>query len=167
MRIILIFKINFPIMNVNVWIDYASEIVQILEVILASENVMNLKIRKYHWNVEGVHFYDYHKFFEELYNESSDSIDEIAERIRALWLHTIASFSEYLKLSVIAEDMDSYGTDRKMLTRLLEDKETMIKLLRESITKVWELADVGTEDFLTGLIQKHEKNAWILRSMLK
>lgn len=60
------------------------EISDLLEAFLASEIVLNLKIRNYHWNVQAKNFSELHSFFEELYDASSKSIDELAERIRML-----------------------------------------------------------------------------------
>jgi starvation-inducible DNA-binding protein len=58
--------------------------VNILETVLATEVVINMKIRNYHWNIEALNFSELHKFFEEMYDDSSEGIDEIAERIRML-----------------------------------------------------------------------------------
>ena len=155
--------------GINIWIndDNISSIVSILERTLATENVINLKIRKYHWNVEGENFNDLHKFFEELYESSDENIDDIAERIRMLWTYTKASFKEYLDLSLVSEDESLSWDYKSMVSNLLKDKEAIIVSMRENIERLWDLWDIGTEDFLTGLIQKHEKDAWMLRSILK
>ena len=60
--------------NIDIWIDMKKReaIVCILQKILATENIVNLKIRKCHWNIEWSHFSDAHKFFEELYESSAE-----------------------------------------------------------------------------------------------
>ena len=153
-------------MKANIWIEQIGKIVSILVTTLATENILNLKIRNYHWNVKGLNFSDHHKFFEDLYNESSENIDEIAERIRMLGEFTPANYETYLKESIINEEKWENVSAGKMMEALLADKETIIRQMRADIDTVGELGDVGTEDFLTGLIQKHEKNAWMLRSMI-
>ncbi len=51
-----------------------------------------------------------------------------------------------------------------MLKETLEDHETIIKSLRKAIDDCEEkYSDKGTADFLTGLMEKHEKMAWQLR----
>lgn len=72
--------------NIKIGIDDSArkKITDILEVFLASEVVLNMKIRNYHWNVEAMNFSELHNFFEELYGQSTESIDDIAERIRML-----------------------------------------------------------------------------------
>ena len=155
--------------KINIWINNENidSIVSILERTLATENVINLKIRKYHWNIEGENFNNLHKFFDNLYESSTENIDKISERIRMLWLYAKASFKEYLDLSLVTDD-ESLSWDYKIIvSNLLKDKETIIVYMREDIKKVWALWDVWTEDLLTVLIQEHEKDAWMLRSILK
>jgi starvation-inducible DNA-binding protein len=54
-----------------------------------------------------------------------------------------------------------------MLTVLLADHESVIRTLRTEITPVADkYKDVGTSDFLTGLLEKHEKMAWMLRAFV-
>jgi starvation-inducible DNA-binding protein len=44
---------------------------------------------------------------------------------------------------------------------------TIIKYIREHISKVEDdFKDLGTADFLTGLMQEHEEMAWILRATI-
>jgi len=139
--------------------------VGILHKHLATEIVLNLKIRNFHWNVVGIHFNDLHEFFEKMYDTGADYADEIAERIRMLGHHTHASMEEYIKMTYVAEERDIKMDSDKMLEQLLSDNETIIKEMRKDILEIAETDDMGTEDFLTGLIQKHEKDAWMLRSL--
>ncbi len=137
----------------------------LLENFLASENVLNLKIRNYHWNVTGLNFSEYHKFFEELYEGSAETIDEIAERIRMLGSKTPASMAHFLEKSFLTEERNTDLTSIQMIQNLLKDTQKTIQELRNTIEIIGETNDMGTEDFLIALMQKHEKNAWMLRSM--
>jgi len=139
--------------------------VDILHKHLATEIVLNLKIRNFHWNVVGIHFNDLHEFFEKLYVDGAAYADEIAERIRTLGHHTLASMEEYVKMTYVPEEKDIKMNSDAMLEQLLNDTETIIREMRKDIVNIWETDDMGTEDFLTGLIQKHEKDAWMLRSL--
>jgi len=141
------------------------DIVSLLEVLLASEVIASLKIRNFHWNVESHNFSEMHSFFEELYDASAENIDEIAERIRMLWWKTVANYARYLELSFLKEEIDTDLSVSEMIAWLCQDKEATIENMREAIAKVSETNDVWTEDFLIALMQKHEKNLWMLSSM--
>ncbi len=140
-------------------------VLPLLENFLASENVLNLKIRNYHWNVTGAHFSEYHKYFEELYDDSAENIDEIAERIRMLGSKTKASMGYFLEKSFLMEEVNTDVSADEMIKNLLTDTEKTISEMRNAIEIISETNDSGSEDFLIALMQKHEKNAWMLRSM--
>ena len=152
--------------NIGVTQNDLSIITALLEKFLASENILNLKIRNYHWNVTGINFSDYHKFFEGLYDDSAENIDEIAERIRMLGSKSPASMKFFLEKSFLTEEtsLDVHSTD--MVKSLLSDTETTIQEMRNAIEVISETNDSWSEDFLIALMQKHEKNAWMLRSMV-
>ena len=154
--------------NIGITGQNAQSISGILEAFLADEYVLHTKTRNYHWNVVGPHFSDYHKIFEEQYEGLSDDIDEIAERIRSLGSKTFASLSEFQKNSQIIEHPGEYPDAYHMASNLLADHETIIRTIRKKIPDVGEkYGDIGTEDFLTALLEKHEKTAWMLRSILE
>ncbi len=139
----------------------------ILETVLATEGVMEMKIRNYHWNIKWAHFNDLHSFFEEMYGTSAETIDEVAERIRMLGYEVEGNYKKFLKDSLVSEESEIWVGRKDMIQRLLADKELIITQMRKSILKIEEETDdVWTADFLTALIQSHEKNAWMLRSMM-
>ena len=140
----------------------------ILSQLLADEYVLYTKTRNYHWNVVGPHFNDLHKFFEGQYNQLADDIDDIAERIRSLGSKTPATLSEFGKNSRLDEHPGEYPDANSMVSNLVSDHETIIKNLRTDLeTCDTKYHDIGTNDFLTGLMEKHEKTAWMLRSTLE
>lgn len=151
--------------NLGIKSENMNSTVGILHKHLATEIVFNLKIRNFHWNVVGIHFNDLHKFFEDLYNTGAEYADEIAERIRMLGHHTHASMEEYIKMTYIQEERNIKMDSDTMLKQLLTDTETIIREMRKDIIEIAQTDDMGSEDFLTALIQKHEKDAWMLRSL--
>ena len=154
--------------NIGITEQNRNSTVEILESILADEYVLYTKTRNYHWNVTGPHFNDYHKVFEGQYEELSNDIDEIAERIRTLGSKVPSSLGEFQKNSQLKEHPGEYPNARIMVSNLLTDHETIIQTIREKIPEIGEnFSDVGTEDFLTGLMEKHEKTVWMLRSILE
>lgn len=133
-----------------------------LTVVLASEMVLYVKTRKFHWNVAGPSFMEMHKLFEAQYNELELIIDEVAERIGKLGENAIGTMKDFNEHSIL-EECHKDETKEAMVAELLEDYRTMITKLREIIKETEETDDFGTADFLTGIIQKHEEQAWILR----
>lgn len=139
----------------------------ILANILADEMTLYVKTRKAHWNVTGESFMELHKLFQNQYQQLEESIDEIAERIGKLGHKTIGTMSEFSKLSRIKEHPGKYESSKDMLKELLKDHESVIVELRKNIEEcAVKNNDVGTADYLTGLMEQHETIAWILRRYL-
>ncbi len=139
-----------------------------LSQILADEYVLYTKTKKAHWNVEGVDFYNKHLFFEQQYEQLDDIIDTIAERIRILGHYAPASLKEYLNLTHLSEHPIDKNDSLSYIKELLADHESIMIHLRENIARFAEiLRDLGTSDYITGLMETHEKMAWMLRSHLK
>ena len=127
-----------------------------------------MKTRGAHWNVEGPDFHSMHLYFEEQYDTLADIIDEVAERIRMLGHYASAKLSEYAELTHLTEQASQPNNSQGFIKALLSDHETVIIHLRENIDYFNdELKDAGTADFITGLMEKHEKMAWMLRAHLK
>ncbi len=142
--------------------------IEILNQLLSDEYLLYTKTRNFHWNVTGPDFSELHKFFEAQYEELDEIIDEVAERARSLGGNSLGSHREFLQHAKLKES-PSHGLDsEKMLSVLLSDHEAVIQSLRKSLEICAdELKDMGTCDFLTGLMEQHEKMAWMLRSYLE
>lgn len=155
--------------KVNIGIEEKNRqaVTGLLGKLLADEYVLYTKTRNYHWNVGGPHFSDYHKLFESQYDGLAEDIDEIAERIRALGVKTNATLAEFLKNARLKEHPGEFPSADKMVTNLILDHENIIQTLRADITTCEDNNDAGTADYLTGLMEKHEKTAWMLRSILE
>lgn len=145
-----------------------SNVAEILNKLLANEYVLYTKTLNYHWNVVGEDFYPLHLFFRKQYEELFEIIDDVAERARTVGGKTIASLKEFQKLSSIDESLFGDGkTAHEMLHQLLRDHETIIKQIRKDIDVTLDkYADAGTSNFLTDLIEKQEKMAWMLRAFV-
>lgn len=154
-------------MNIGLTDTQRAGVNQILSTLLADEHVLYLKTRNYHWNVTGPQFNDLHKFFEGQYDQIEETIDDIAERIRALGGHAPATMAEFLNLARIKEAPGEKPNARSMLMNLSADHETIIRNLRTDLVSCGEkYGDAGTNDFLTGLMESHEKMAWMLRAFV-
>lgn len=142
-------------------------VLDVLGRLLADEHVLYVKTRNFHWNVTGLDFGALHKLFEEQYDALGETIDEVAERIRMLGGVAPGSMKEFLKLSRLDEQPGGKLEAAKMIAALLSDHESVIRALREGIETAGRAGDAGTNDFLTGLLEDHEKTAWMLRAHLE
>jgi starvation-inducible DNA-binding protein len=141
--------------------------IALLETILSDEMTLYVKSRKFHWNVSGESFMELHKLFEAQYTELEEIIDQVAERINKLGGKTIGTMKEFLHHTRLKESPDKYPSQKEMMKDLLSDHETVIVHLRKDIEECTEKnKDVGTTDFLTGIMEQHETIAWILRRYL-
>ena len=147
--------------------EHLKEIALELNKALADEFVLNTKTRNYHWNVTGSNFMEMHKFLESQYHQLDDVVDSMAERIRSIGHHAEARLVDYLELTNLVEQQ--YTDDQqKQLSNLLQDHETIIRNLRRITTHLTtKLDDAGTADFVTGVMELHEKMAWMIRSYLQ
>jgi starvation-inducible DNA-binding protein len=148
--------------------DQQHGLVQILQRALSDESVLYTKTRKYHWNVRGPHFHHLHEFFEEQYDQLATIVDEVAERIRQLDELSIGTMAEFLQCARLKEQPGHNPDAMGMVRDLLNDHETIIRELRKDIDESDErLHDAGTADFLTGIMEQHDKMAWMLRATLE
>jgi starvation-inducible DNA-binding protein len=145
-----------------------AEIAKSLNILLADEHVLYIKTRKAHWNVEGPDFLTIHRFFEEQYKQLESIIDDIAERIRTIGHYAEATLAGFLAETHLSEESRAKNDSAGLMKSLLGDHETIIIHLRENIDRyAEEWKDAGTSDFITGLMETHEKMAWMLRAQLK
>ena len=136
-----------------------------LSKLLADSYTLYLKTHNYHWNVKGPMFNTLHLMFEEQYTELAQAVDVIAERIRALGVAAPGSYRAYAELTDIDEEDGVPGAE-DMLRNLVIGQETVVRTAREAFPLVDAASDEPTADLLTQRMQIHEKNAWMLRSML-
>ena len=136
----------------------------ILATILSNEMTLYVKTRKFHWNISGNSFMELHKLFEDQYRILEANIDEVAERISQLGEKTIGTMKEFIENSTLKESPKEYASQKNMLEELLENHEQLVTEFRDYIP-VFENDnhDIGSADFITGLLQQHEKMAWVLR----
>ncbi|OQP58400.1 Dps family protein [Niastella populi] len=154
--------------NIGIKPENLTGVSHLLNGILADEFLLYTKTRNAHWNVEGPDFHDKHKFFESQYGQLDEIMDEVAERIRILGHYAPATLKDFLKLTRLTEQMREKNDSQGYIRELLADHETIIIAMRECIDRFAnEFKDAGTSDFITGLMEEHEKMAWMLRSHLR
>lgn len=151
--------------NIGLTDEQRQKIAEGLSRVLADSYSLYIKSHNYHWNVTGPQFSALHTMFEVQYSELAPAIDEIAERIRALGHLAPGSYKEFMELTVI-KDGDNRKNAQEMVQDLVNDQEAICRTCRALFPLVNEANDEPTADLLTIRIQTHEKNAWMLRSMI-
>lgn len=152
--------------NIGISEKNTQAVANILNRLLANEQVLYTKLRNYHWNIESINFMEMHDFYEGQYTELAVTIDEIAERVRQVGHYAEGRMKDFLKLTDLDEG-DYTADQHEQLGNLLADHEAIIRQVRTQIPKVEdEHKDIGTADFLTGILKAHEKWAWMVRSYL-
>lgn len=154
-------------LNLGLTAGQTEGVLSLLAAILADTHVLYIKTRNYHWNVTGPNFQQLHGLFETQYTQLEAEIDGVAERIRSLGGQTPGTMAEYLRLASLREEPGRTPDASGMLRALLVDHEALIRTLRDGVDQAAERChDAGTADFLTGLMEAHEKTAWMLRAHL-
>jgi starvation-inducible DNA-binding protein len=134
--------------------------------LLADTYILYLKTHNFHWNVEGPMFQALHQMFMDQYTEAWNAIDPIAERIRALGHYAPGSYKQYMKLATVKET-EGVPRAEKMVRELIDGQETVARTARSVLPLAEKANDQPTLDLLTQRLDIHEKNAWMLRSLLK
>ncbi|NLO81211.1 MAG: DNA starvation/stationary phase protection protein [Xanthomonadaceae bacterium] len=155
-------------MEINIGISEKDrkEIAEGISRLLADTYLLYVKTHNFHWNVTGPMFNTLHLMFEEQYRELADAIDDIAERIRALGFPAPGSYKQFIELASIEEETGVPSAEQ-MIRQLVEGQEAVVRTARKVLPLAAEVNDEPTVDLLTQRMQVHEKNAWMLRSLLK
>ncbi|MGR8921925.1 MAG: Dps family protein [Gammaproteobacteria bacterium] len=155
-------------MDINIGIDASDReaIASGLARLLADSYTLYLKTHNYHWNVTGPQFQTLHTLFETHYAELAVAVDDIAERIRAIGHRAPGTYAEFAELSSIEEETDEPSAT-EMIRRLVTGQEAVVRTARSIFPLVDGANDEPTADLLTQRMQVHEKNAWMLRSLLE
>jgi len=135
-------------------------------VAFATEFSFYLKAHEFHWNVEGIHFQEYHALFETIYTEVYGVIDEFAEKIRTLGAYAPGSLSKLSMLSRV-DDENSVPDTGTMVAMLLEDSDKCCALFKIVYDVAEREGEHGFSNFLAERMDAHRKHSWMLRSSLK
>lgn len=152
-------------MDIGINQQQRQEIAQGLSRLLADSFTLYLKTHNFHWNVKGPMFNTLHVMFMDQYTELWNALDAIAERIRSLGFPAPGTVAEFAQLTCIQE---SQGVPKAedMIRQLVAGQEAVVKTARSIFPAVEAASDEPSADLLTQRMQIHEKNAWMLRSLL-
>lgn len=132
---------------------------------VATWSVMYTKLHNFHWYVKGPQFFTLHAKFEELYNEATLHMDEIAERLLTLGGKPVATLKEHLEMSDVKEATGKETTDQ-MVESVVKDFDVIMKSLKKGMDEAAKDEDDMTEDLLNAVYQSIEKHQWMLNAYL-
>jgi starvation-inducible DNA-binding protein len=137
-----------------------------LKIAFASQYAFAIKAQNFHWNVEGIDFYQKHKMFQKIYEEVYGAIDDFAENIRKIKAYTPASLYRFSTLSAIDDEVEVLDPSA-MVAELLRDAEKMQEIMKMLFQESEARREHGLSDFLAGRQDAFAKHAWFLRATLK
>ena len=136
-----------------------------LKIFLSDTYALMLKTHAFHWNVTGANFRDLHLLFEEQYRDLFEAADVIAERIRAKGDHPPGGIRTYAQMSSVDDPRLGFSAE-DMLNILIADHEKLTDHAKKAITEATQVSDDATADILIGRVQQHEKQIWLMGSIL-
>lgn len=141
--------------------------IDVLQKLMANHAVILFQTLNYHWNLVGPQFHDYHILFDKQYRQLFEDLDLLAERIRAVDGRALGSMAAILQLATLKEDTGKIPNPTQMVAKLFQQYEYYVEQIRESIEILEkDTSDFGTKKMLEDLIERYEKVAWMLRSLL-
>lgn len=135
----------------------------LLNKVLSNTFVMYFKAHSHHWNVEGIHFSQYHDFFGDLYTELHDASDSIAEQIRMLQVKAPVSLGSLYASNSVDESEVAINVS-EMINTLLDANGVVKQSLYDCLKEAQNQNKQGLVNFLADRIMKHDKHDWMLRS---
>ncbi|EGS81130.1 DNA starvation/stationary phase protection protein [Staphylococcus aureus] len=141
------------------------DVVKELNQQVANWTVAYTKLHNFHWYVKGPNFFSLHVKFEELYNEASQYVDELAERILAVGGNPVGTLTECLEQSIVKEAVKGY-TAEQMVEELSQDFTNISKQLENAIEIAGNAGDDVSEDMFIGMQTSVDKHNWMFKSYL-
>lgn len=139
---------------------------QSLNEFLADLNVFYRKLQNYHWNVEGMDFFEVHAKLEEYYDQISESIDEIGEHILILGGQPLGRIEDYLNATCIVEAENKKIKSDAIFHNLVNDYSTLLK----KVIQIKEEADkenkYETSSLMDEYILNYGKIIWMLKQTI-
>lgn len=130
---------------------------------ISTWSVLYVKLHNYHWYVKGNQFFTLHVKFQELYEESTLHLDDLAERLLALEGKPAATMKEHLELSSVKEATGK-ETPEQMVDALIADFSNVAGELKEGMNEAQKNGDDTTGDMLLAIHKSLEKHIWMLKA---
>lgn len=138
--------------------------VHFLNILLSNCFIMYVKLHRYHWYIQGKHFFQLHEEFEDMYNSFAKDLDQIAERILTIDGKPYATMEKFLKFTTLEEAVADDEED-EIIDQLIQDYDQITSEIKtEGIPSASKQQDEPTVDMLIGIQGKLEKYIWMLQA---
>jgi starvation-inducible DNA-binding protein len=143
------------------------EMTEQLNLLLADTMTLRDLYKKSHWQVAGPTFYQLHLLFDKHYEEQSEIVDTIAERIQLLGGISIAMAADVAETTRIERPPRGREEVPVQISRLLDAHQIIIGHCRELAARADELGDDGTNDLaVSDVLRANELQVWFLSEHL-
>ena len=132
---------------------------------LANLQIFYQNLRGFHWNVQGTLFFVLHAKFEEYYNATAETVDEVAERILMIGGQPTHAFSQYIQMANIPEVTDVHD-GKEAVKVVLEQSNVLLSKMKQLLEKANERDDETTATLFSDMIGTTEKRIWMLKTFL-
>jgi starvation-inducible DNA-binding protein len=140
------------------------ESVENLNQLLVDTMTLRDLYKKHHWQVSGPTFYPLHLLFDKHYDQQSDLVDQIAERIQSLGGVSIAMAPDVAEIPRPPRGREQVPVQ---VERLLHAHEIVLKEARAMARQAAQAGDDGTNDLLVSdVIRTNELQVWFLAEHL-
>jgi len=143
------------------------KLIATLKIALGNTFCMYFKTHSYHWNVEGMFFSQYHKFFQKIYEDLYNAVDPLAENLRKLDVYAPISIAEIHSYKTTMEDTTKPDNISEMLLNLLHENTQILEVLTELFDEATKQKQQGLANFVADRMDKHKFWEWQIQASLK
>lgn len=144
----------------------SSDLVNQLNKVLASMQVLYNNIHAAHWNLECHDFIYLHKHFDEIYESTGSHIDVYAEYVRINDDFPVHTYKKYLELSLIEEVTFKETNERKAIfSKMISDTEVLLSYLKQMFKDTED--NPAVNDYVATTIDDLGKRLWFFRASVK
>src|SRR2546421_4555406 len=138
-----------------------------LNQLLADTITLRDLYKKHHWQVSGPTFYSLHLLFDKHFNEQSELVDLLGERIMMLGGVSVAMSADVAETTLVPRPPRGREEVPVQIARLLHAHEIVLKEARAMARKAAEEGDDGTNDVLvSNVIRTNEMQVWFVSEHL-
>ena len=138
-----------------------------LNQVLADTLYLRDMLKKHHWQVTGATFYQLHLLFDKFFDEQSELVDKLGERVQTLGGIAVAMPHDVAEMTRIARPPRGREEVPVQLSRLLEALAIVLAGAHRVAKNARANGDDGTDNLLSSdVIPAGEKQVWFLSEHL-
>ena len=147
--------------------DVCKASVDNLNQLIADTITLRDMYKKHHWQVAGPTFYQLHLLYDKHYDEQSELVDTVAERIQSLGGISLAMAHDVAETTLIPRLPRGRQPVPVQLARLLHAHEIILLESRAMAKQAAAAGDDGTNDLLVSdVIRTNEMQVWFISEHL-